>query len=168
MQRVLNSLLRDPTFWSVNSKALERLCESAGKEALEKFSQIQKMLILSGVAENPDGNSFRLTPLIKDDAPLAQRLTRYEKGMIERLNAIVLSQIVFPGIVGDEWRENYVDFRITSAKDWRDVYRYSSDGTPTGWTRHQSDGKMEFNAEGLLILEKDSQRPLYPGADCPV
>jgi hypothetical protein len=157
VQRILDSLLRDPTFWSANPKALERLCESAGKEALEKFSQIQKMLILSGVAENPAGNSFRLTPLKKDDAPLAQRLTRYEKGMVERLNAIVLSQIVFPGIVGDEWRVNYVDFRITSAKDWRDVYRYSSDGTPTGWTRHQSDGKMGFNAEGLIILEKDSQ-----------
>lgn len=157
VQRMLDSLLRDPTFWSINAKTLERLCESAGKQALEKFSQIQKRLIQFGVADNSAGNSFRLTPLLKGDAPLAQRLTRYEKGLIERLNAIVLSQIVFPGIVADEWRGNYVDFRITSAKDWRDVYRYSSDGTPTGWMRHQSDGKMEFNAEGLLILEKDSQ-----------
>jgi hypothetical protein len=60
-------------------------------------------------------------------------------------------------MVAGEWRENYVDYRITSTKDWRDVYRYFPDGTPAGWTRMQPDGKMEFNAEGLLVLEKDTQ-----------
>jgi hypothetical protein len=157
VQRALNSLQHNTDFRTENSKALERLSESAGIAALEKLSRIQNMLIQYGVAEIPGRSSFGVTPLIKDNRPSAERLTRFEKGMIERLNAVLLSQVVFPGMVVDEWRENYVDYRITSAKDWRDVYRYSSDGQLIGWTRRQSDGTMEFNAEGLLVLEKDAQ-----------
>ncbi len=157
VQRALDSLLRDPDFWGANSTALERLCASAGKEAVEKVGRIQKVLVQYGIAENPDGNSFRLTPMSKGNGPLAGRLTRYEKSMIERFNAVVLSQVVLRDIVKDEWRENYVDYRIASAKDWRDVYRYSPDGTPAGWARFQSGGKTEFNAEGMLVLARDPQ-----------
>ncbi|MBN1568043.1 MAG: hypothetical protein JXA73_09365 [Acidobacteria bacterium] len=156
VQRALDSLLRDTDFWSANSAALKRLCESAGKAALDKVGKIRNKLVQYGVAESPDGELLNLTPLVKGNSPLKGRLTRFEKGMMERLNAVVLGQIVFPGIVADEWRENYVDFRITSSKDWRDVYRYAPDGTPAGWTRLQPDGKTEFNAEGLLVLEKDA------------
>ena len=85
------------------------------------------------------------------------RLTRYEKSMIERFNSVLLSRILFPGIVQSEWRENFVDYRITSSKRWRDVYRYAPDGTCLGWRRYQFDNVSEFNAEGLLVLDEDSQ-----------
>ncbi len=127
------------------------------RESLDAFRQIQKTLVLFGAAENPDGSSFRLRFIGSGDAPLADRLTRYEKGMIERLNAVALSRIVFPGILRSDWQENYVDQRITSVKEWRDVYRYAPDGTLLGWRRYQSDGIREFNAEGLLVLDQDSQ-----------
>jgi hypothetical protein len=155
--KALQALMQDPNLWADNSEAIKRLCDSATGERLEKFGQIQKLLVLFGVAENPDGVSFRLTPLKKGNSRLEERLTRYEKGMVERLNAITLSQIIFPGIVDGEWRENYVDYRIAAAKDWRDVYHYAPDGTPVGWERFQTDGRMEFNADGLLVLERDSR-----------
>jgi hypothetical protein len=153
----LNALLEDPDFWSVNKKEIELLCASAGRENAEAFRQIQKMLVLFGVAEDPDGSSFRLKVLREGSAPLAARLTRYEKGMIERLNSVALGRIVFPGILRGEWQENYVDQRITSIKGWRDVYRYAPDGALLGWRRYQPDGAKDFNAEGWLVLEQDSQ-----------
>ncbi len=154
VQKVLNSLLQEPGFWSANANDLKLLYESTGNESKESFSQIQKALIQFGIAEDSSGSSFQLKPLKKIDSP-TDHLTPFERGMIEHLNAIVLSRIVFPGIVNGEWRENYVDFRIASAKEWRDVYCYASDGTPVGWRRYQSNGVEEFNAEGLLILDKD-------------
>ena len=153
----LNALLEDPDFWSVNAKAIELLCASADRENAEAFRQIRKTLVLFGVAEDRDGSSFQLKVLREGSAPLAARLTRYEKGMIERLNAVVLSRIVFPGILRSEWRENYVDQRITSIKEWRDVYRYAPDGALLGWRRYQPDGVRNFNADGWLVLEEDSQ-----------
>ena len=157
VQRALDNLLHDCSLWDLNSKSIESLYASAGKNNVEAFTRIQQELILLNVAQNPDGVSFRLTPLIKGSAPLAERLTRYEKGMIEQLNAALLGRILFPGMVNSEWRENFVDQRITSAKLWRDVYRYAPDKTPIGWVRYQREGKTEYNADGRLILETDSQ-----------
>ena len=77
--------------------------------------------------------------------------------MIERFNAPVLGRLLFPGIVQTSWRENYVDFRIASSREWRDIYRYAPDRTLTGWRRYQPEGIVEFNAEGLLIVGKDTQ-----------
>lgn len=153
----LSSLLQNPGFLSENARAIEDLCVSAGKENVDAFRQIQKTLVLSGVAENRGGSSFRMTFLRDGNAPPAERLTRYEKKMIERLNAVALSRIVFPGFLSGEWQENFVDQRISSIKEWRDVYRYAADGTLLGWRRYQSDGIRDFNAEGLLVVDQDSQ-----------
>jgi hypothetical protein len=157
VQQALDSLLHDPTFWDVNLKAIDRLCASAGKKALDALGQAQKNLVSFNVATNPDGVSFHFRPLIGGPEPLAQRLTPYEKSMIERFNATLLSQIIFPGMVTGDWQENYVDSRIASSKQWRDIYRYASDGTPAGWARYQAEGRMDFNAAGELILDRDSQ-----------
>lgn len=157
VRKRLDALRQNPDFWSENATAIARLCDSAGKGALEALREIQKTLVLFGVAEDRDGSMFRLKPVREGGDPLAARLTRYEKGMIERLNAVVLSRIVFPGFLQSEWQENFVDQRITSIKGWRDVYRYAPDGTPLGWRRYQAGGVSEYNAEGLLVLDSDPQ-----------
>jgi hypothetical protein len=157
IQRNLNVLLRDPNLWFTNIQALELLNNSAGKEIKDALTQVKKLLTLYGVAENPDNGSFQWTPLRKGALSLAERLTTYEQRGIERFNAVVLSRLLFPGIIGSEWRANYVDPHISSAREWRDVYRYAPDGTPLGWRRYQADGIQDFNAGGLLVLEKDPQ-----------
>ena len=157
VREALHALIRNPDFWNINAGPLENLAGSAGEGSREALSQAKGKLIDFGIAEEPDGATLRLTPLRKGKPPLASSLTRYEKGMIERFNAAVLSRVIFPGIVDAEWKENYVDARITSAREWRDVYRYAPDGTPLGWTRFQSGGAVEFNPEGMMVLDKDSQ-----------
>ena len=73
------------------------------------------------------------------------------------MNMILLNRIIFPGIVNGDWRRNYVDSRIASVKEWRDIYRYASDGELLGWFRLMESGVQEFNAEGLLVEKKDSK-----------
>ena len=146
--RALNLLLQDPDLWSQNAGSISRSAPESSRDAL---NQIEKILIDAGMAEKPDAASFRLR------IPVGGRLTRFEKGMIERFNGVVLSRIMLPGIISAEWLENYVDHRIASAKQWRDVYRYAPDGTPAGWMRYQAGGAAEFNAEGLLVIEKDTR-----------
>jgi hypothetical protein len=154
VQKALDSLLQDPSLWRVNSSEIESLYRSGGKEAGEAFNQIRANLITFGVAEDLHGSLFRLK-LLDGSSPSA-RPTRYEEGMIARLNGVLLSRLIFPGILNSDWRPNYVDRDLFSAKEWRDVYRYAPDGTPAGWRRYQSSGVMDFNSDGLLVLNRDS------------
>jgi hypothetical protein len=157
VQGVLDSALQDPDLWSANIKFLEPLYESADAKAREAFDRILETLILAGAAKKADGYLFRWTPASGERGLSAKLFTRFEREMIVRLNAVLLSRILFPGIVKAEWRENYVDPRIASAKQWRDIYRYSPDGMPMGWLRYEKGRIREFNTEGLLILDKDSR-----------
>ena len=52
-------------------------------------------------------------------------------------------------------RKNFVDFRLTYPKEWRDAYRYDAKGRPLGWTRHADGKTTEFSREGLIVIEQD-------------
>lgn len=157
MQRALNSLLNNPDLWTANSDALERIYQTAREEDRKALDSVRQSLRLFGIAEESANHALSWNPLRKGDTPLAQRLTRYEKSMIEHFNAIVLERLIFPGMITGNWRSNYVDSRLAAFKEWRDVYRYAPDGTLLGWTRYQPDGVRKFNAEGFLVLEEDAR-----------
>jgi hypothetical protein len=154
-QKALNSMLKDPNLWSANITEVERVYGSAGKEARQELDQVKEKFAAFGMADKSAGAPFRVRLLNGDNS--TAELTRCEKGMIERLNAVILSRLAFPGIVNSDWRANFVDYDIASAKEWRDVYRYAPDGTSLGWRRYQSGGILEFNAEGFLVTNRDSR-----------
>jgi hypothetical protein len=156
VQKVLNELMADVNFASANAAALEQLTRGADKKDLAELNAARESLTRLGVLRKSDGG-FEINPVRKGNAPLSERLTRFENKCIERLNAALLTRVVLPKILRYEWRVNYVDTRLDSAKDWRDVYNYAPDGTPMGWTRYTNGGIEEFNAEGLLIIEKDAE-----------
>lgn len=157
VREVLNSILQDQDLWITDQAELAILYSSAGIEAREAYDRIKKTLVLFGMGEDSGKMLLRLKSLRESNSSLDDHFTRYEKGMVEALNATILSHIVLPGIVEMERRERFVDYRIASAKEWRDVYRYAPDGTPMGWRRYKSDGINDFNADGLLVQDKDSQ-----------
>ncbi len=157
VQKKLNLLLQDPDLGHENESNWKLAYESAKEESRKALNQIREMLIVFGLAENLDGLSFRLKPLNEGEASITNRFTRFEQGMIERFNSVLLSRFLLPDIVKSGWRLNYVDPRITSAKEWRDVYLYSPEGNFIGWRRYQVGGVSEFNAEGLLVVNKDPQ-----------
>ena len=156
IQNALDKLIADINFSSVNAAALEQLLRSADKKEQAGIDSIRKSLAGFGVLRQSAGG-FEFNPVREGTSPLSERLTRFEKGSIARLNAALLARVVFPRILRDNWRENYVDTRLYSTQDWRDVYRYAPDGAPLGWTRYLKDGVEEFTAEGLLIVEKDAR-----------
>ena len=156
IQKKLNELMYDANFAFVNAAALERLMLSTDKKDLAELDAIHKTLVSLGVLRKTEGG-FEPNPVRGANAPLSERLTRFEKAQLERLNATFLSRVAFPRMLQDKWSANYVDRRLDSTKEWRDVYRYAPDGTPLGWTRYLKDGIEEFNPAGLLVIEKDEQ-----------
>jgi hypothetical protein len=81
--------------------------------------------------------------------------TAYEKMLIQRANAALLTRVLFPGVLDAKTPTNYVDRRLATPKHWRDVYRHDDRGNFTGWTRYGGDQPLDFNADGLLIVAKD-------------
>jgi len=156
IQKKINELMADADFTFANAAELERLMSSADKKDIAEIDDIRKSLASFGVLRQSSGG-FVLNPVREGSAPVSERMTRFEKLHLARLNAALLARGAFPGILRDTWRENYVDTRLDSLKEWRDVYRYAPDGTPLGWTRYLKNGIEEFNAEGLIIVEKDAQ-----------
>lgn len=154
--QALHRLVGDPDLYSGNTVAFARLEAAAGKEAQAALAEVREALVRSGLAEESAGR-FRLTRLRKQGREEAELHTRFGLSMIERLNAALLGHLLFPGVVKAEWRPNYVDPRIASSTDWRDVYLYAPDGSRAGWRRFSPDGIREFHADGWLVRERDGQ-----------
>ena len=156
IQKTLNELMADVNFMYANAAVLEQFISASGKKETAELNAVRESLANLGVLRK-SAEGFAINPVVDGSAPLFERLTRFEKTCIARLNATLLAGIVFPRILRNDRRANFVDTRIDTAKDWRDVYNYAPDGTPIGWTRYSNAGVEEYNAEGLLVLEKDAQ-----------
>ncbi len=51
-------------------------------------------------------------------------LTGYERQQLRRFHAIILGDLLFPGVVRFRQKANFVDKRLTKPRPYRDVYRY--------------------------------------------
>src|SRR5207237_1087324 len=115
-------------------------------DAIRRFPTIQQSLKRMGL-------------LARQEVPTKFQLpqaggTKYEKMLIQRANAALLAQALFPGMLQVRTSTDFVDLRLATPKAWRDVYRYER-GNAAGWTRYGEDNPLEFNADGLLIVAKD-------------
>jgi hypothetical protein len=77
--------------------------------------------------------------------------------VLERFHGELLSGLLYPKFVAVNFKGNFVDQRLSTPKTWRDVYRHDARGHRLGWTRFDEDGEQEFNADGLVVLEKDGK-----------
>lgn len=112
--------------------------------------------------EAPDAARNAITAALKEYTELGYDepggtapTTAYDQAQLERVQAVALCRVVFPGTLTASYLTNMVDPRLTAPKRWRDVYRYHTDGTLLGWTRHGGPAPQEFDSHGLLVLEKD-------------
>jgi YD repeat-containing protein len=53
-------------------------------------------------------------------------------------------------------REGYCDPLLTSARNWKDTYRYDAQGNLTGWTRRRGLAEERFTAFGHKVVETDA------------
>jgi hypothetical protein len=145
IDRALQEALHDPDLAATHAGALATLMKAApaGRKAAALARQ---RLVGMGLAEK--GDKLVLRPLRGGAKPLRDRLTAYEKMLLERYNAALLSELAFPGILTATFTVNFVDPRLTVAKSWRDVYRYDGAGRLLGWTRYEGKTATEFSAGG--------------------
>jgi hypothetical protein len=55
-----------------------------------------------------------------------------------------------------EYRRHLVDYQIAVPRRWRDLFRYSPDGTLIGWQRREENGTItEFTADGIAVETRD-------------
>lgn len=140
----LTKLTQDPAFAQTHEKWLHQ----HRTPALEpRIASAWKKLVQFGLATTKE----KLTP----SSP--GKWSAFERAQLEWLHANLLADVAFPGIVQPIWHRNYVDHRLSVAREWRDVYRYDPKEAPIGWTRYSADGVQTFNHEGLLVVEKDAQ-----------
>jgi len=152
---VLRGMASSPLFCAENAKAVGACLKDDGRKAA--LVQARKRLAAWGLLKDPAGDRFELQPIRTGAAPVAERLTVYERALVAQFNGDLVSRVLYPGAVNCSWKRHYVDPHISVAKLWRDVYRYDAQGNSLGWTRCDAERAVEFNADGLLVLEKDGR-----------
>ena len=160
----LRQAMRNPRLWNEQAKALQvRADEPARAARRARVEAARRKLVQLGIVAAGPGKGLPTRPARQGKAPLEQRLGVFEKAMLEEFHAVVLSELVLPGLVSHTFHANFVDARLTAPRSWRDVYRHDGERL-LGWTRYYPEpGKRaaEFTAEGWLVVKKDDKgRPI--------
>jgi hypothetical protein len=155
VQRALDKIKNDPTLFVENQKAIQALAAKSGPASSARFVAAVKSLISFGLLKK-QGMTITLQTLRPGSAPLADRLTPYERILLERFHADMLSALLYQGCLSASPQVNFVDQRISTPKAWRDVYHYDSKGNMRGWIRCDGNHSQEFNLDGHVVLKKDA------------
>ena len=157
IERALNSYVWNPRFYLNNISVIADLMKKT-KESGSIVLNKRKELVAEGILKGDGKGGFRLSPILRGNAPSADRLTQYEKNRLAWFHIEIISSLLCPGALDKKWKRNYVDPRLSVPRDWRDVYRYDKNGRITGWTRIDRKGRHEnFTAHGHLVMEKDGR-----------
>jgi hypothetical protein len=144
VERALHKITADPRCYQDNREAIDALQGAADAPHQARVNAARQRLLGLGIVPSD-----------------TERLTAYQKCMIERFHGELLGALVFPKFVTATFKVNFVDQRLFTAKTWRDVYRYDERGQPLGWTRFDGGEQWDFNAEGQVVLAKDEHgRPV--------
>jgi hypothetical protein len=145
----------NPRLWNEHVTELQQRASESGNDARRRrVEAAQHKLIQLGIVAAEPG---------KPALTLRSPGSVFSKAMLEEFNAVVLCELVLPGLVNHAFRTNFVDARLTTPKTWRDVYHHDGDRL-TGWTRYHAGAAprvSEFTPEGWLVVKKDDRgRPI--------
>jgi hypothetical protein len=149
VEACLTKLTRDPRFAQTYGDWLKKQRTVANEG---QFRYQWKRLADFGIAKDKE----QLTPLFPGKTPGETKWTAFERCRLEYFASIMLADLLFPGMIEVIWHANYVDHRLSTPREWRDIHRYDSKGDLVGWTRYSAAGVQLFNYEGLLVIEKDA------------
>jgi len=130
----LSALAQSPSLFKQNDKLFSLLAKSAEPRRLAEVDAARMRLDAFGVNEPLRPGNW----------------TDYERSHWERFNATVTTSLLFPGLVTTSFVPNYVDTRIATAKNWRDVYQYDDQGRYLGWTRYDGEKVERFLPDGSV------------------
>jgi hypothetical protein len=156
IEGALAAIRDQPGFYLEQREAIEELARLADAPRRAQVTAARQRLIGLGILHQEEGGRLTLRSIRAGDGPVAGRLTRFERTMLQRLHAEVLAAVIYPRMVSHTYKVNLVDQRISTPKFWRDIFQYDGKGTRTGWIRRDAEGAKEFTADGGLVVEKDA------------
>jgi hypothetical protein len=155
VENALGRMIDDPDLYVTHRPAIELLHRSLNEVRRQPVDALWQRYVGLGILRS-EGQMLQLHALRSGSEPLAKRLSRYEKFLVQRLHAELLAVLIYPGAVAPQAKDYYVDQRlVTPGKFWRDVYRSDASGNPLGWMRYTTGGQVDFTAEGLVALARD-------------
>ncbi len=145
IEKVLNTIGNFHSLYLGAQRELDALAAASPKAtAVADIRAELHRLIMHGVlVEQSSGRIDTMAP--------ADKITLGERHMLRGLNLTLLSQVLFPEALERSTAPAYVHPRLTTPKQWRDVYRYDDAGKLLGWIRYAKGRLANFDAEGRLL-----------------
>ena len=143
VEKVLQTIANSHTLYLGLQREFDALITASPKNsALADVRAELHRLIMQGVlVEHASGR-------IETMSPPDQR-TLGERHMLRGLNLTLMSQALFPDALERSTAPAYVSPRLTTPKQWRDVYRYDPEsGRLLGWIRYAKARIANFDAVG--------------------
>jgi hypothetical protein len=149
------------TFGKSHLARLEQLSQStlvdnADYKALAEQATAAQKAAVQNLADRLRQFEFKPEAGAKD-RPLIDGPAAFDRELLAWLNAERLAQIAFPDTLHVQRLVNFVDYRLSLKRSWRDVYLYDPSGQYVGWARVEP-GQQEpayFTPDGLVIAERD-------------
>lgn len=162
LEQGLNAIKNTWTLYPDHMDDLQAIAAAMpDKEHRAAFDNTRQALIDVGLLQPQSDGRYRLNPIRASAAPLAKRLTTYERLCMERLNLAIMNHLLYASFLKRPFQVNFVDPRLALPKFWRDVYHDDAQGNQIGWRRYGQGRQDDFTPGGLLVLEKDALgRPL--------
>jgi len=146
LETALNRLIASPDLYRMNRIMLEeRARSSPNPGAAGQLRQARDYLIDRRILLPDKAAPERIVSF----APLARPENRFYR---ETLNRVVLSQVLLPDVLDYEFKPAFADPRLTSPKDWRDLFLHDEEtGELLGWKRMSNGEVTQYDARGRLL-----------------
>ena len=146
IEKVLNSIASFHSFYLGSQRELNALATTSPKATAvaDVRAELHRLIMQGVLIEQASGQIDTMSP--------PDQLSLGERHMLRGLNLTLLSQVLFPDVLERSTAPAYVSPRLTTPKQWRDVYRYDPDsGQRLGWIRYAKARIANFDAAGRLL-----------------
>ncbi|MEZ5384224.1 MAG: hypothetical protein R3F13_01785 [Prosthecobacter sp.] len=143
VEKVLQAIANSPTLYIGLQQEFDELVTASPKNSAlgDVRAELHRLIMQGILIEHASGRIETMSP--------PDKLSLGERHMLRGLNMTLLSQILFPDALERSTAPAYVSPRLTTPKQWRDVYRYDPDsGKLLGWIRYAKSRIANFDAEG--------------------
>ncbi len=148
IEKVLHAITSFHPFYLGSQRELDALAAASPKSSAvaDVRAELHRLIMQGVLVEQASGQIDTMSP--------PDQLSLGERYMLRGLNLTLLSQVLFADVLERSTAPAYVSQRLTTPKQWRDVYRYHSDsGALQGWIRYTGARIANFDAEGRLLPE---------------
>jgi hypothetical protein len=148
IQKALHSIVGFDTLYLGLQRELDALASRSFKSSAvaDVRAEIHRLMMQGVLIEQASGQIDTMSP--------PDKLSIGERHMLRGLHLTLLSQVLFPDILERSIAPAYVSPRLTTPKQWRDVYRYDPDtGALLGWIRYEKGRIANFDPAGRFQPE---------------